>query len=263
MPPRRRAALPHPTATGVVAWRRAPGAPPLILGHRGARQRAPENTLAAFDLALDEGADGVELDVRLDGSGEIVVVHDRTLARVTQGADPRDVEELGTRELAAADVGAGQRVPELRQVLAWATARDARVNVELKADVSSPARLVARVAALIAREPDAERRYVLSSFHPGIVLGLARRLPSFAVGWLVAQAPRPGSGALPWRASGVRGLHPPTAVTTPALVEAVRDRGGFVNVWTVNDLARARDLTAIGVDALITDDPRGLCAARG
>ena len=77
---------------------RKPGTLPLVLGHRGARHAAPENTHAAFELARSEGAAGVELDVRLVKSGEIVVLHDPTLTRVTRGADARAVEQLSFAE---------------------------------------------------------------------------------------------------------------------------------------------------------------------
>src|SRR3954463_10170839 len=90
---------------------RKPGAAPLVLGHRGARHAAPENTHAAFELSRAEGAAGVELDVRLVKSGQIVVLHDPTLGRVTGGADRRAVERLSLPEAQSADIGRGERVP--------------------------------------------------------------------------------------------------------------------------------------------------------
>jgi len=89
------------------AWQRPEGARPFVLGHRGARHAAPENTLAAFELARTEGADGIELDVRLDGSGRVIVLHDPTLVRVTRGADTRHAEDIPSRELSRLDVGKG------------------------------------------------------------------------------------------------------------------------------------------------------------
>src|SRR5688572_31359268 len=94
----------------VERLRRAPGAKPLVLGHRGARHAAPENTHAAFELSRAEGAAGVELDVRLVKSGEIVVLHDPTLARVTAGGDRRAVEQLAWHDARRADIGQGQRI---------------------------------------------------------------------------------------------------------------------------------------------------------
>src|SRR5437899_2504336 len=98
-----------------ASFRRRDGAPPLIFGHRGVRGEAPENTMAAFELAAASGADGVELDVRLCRSGEVVVCHDPTLARATGGKDERAVADLDLAELRRADVGAGQGVPLLEE----------------------------------------------------------------------------------------------------------------------------------------------------
>jgi len=261
LPSRHRAA--PVTARAGAAFRRPAGARPLVLGHRGARQRAPENTLAAFALALDEGADGIELDVRLDGSGDVVVLHDRTLTRVSAGRDPRDVETLGSAALGAVDVGDGQRVPRLAEVLEWAARRGALVNVELKQDVSDRALLVARVAALLRAAPGALPPVLCSSFHPGIVRGIARRLPAVPAALLVEAPPPAVARSAFWRALGARGLNPAARAITPALAAAVRARGDLVFVWTVNDGERARALARLGVDGLITDDPRGLLAALG
>src|SRR6478752_9574719 len=97
-------------------WRRN-AERPYVLGHRGARHAAPENTLRAFELALAEGADGVELDVRLDADERVIVLHDRTLERVTDGSERRDVETLGAHELDRVSLR-GERVPLLADVLA-------------------------------------------------------------------------------------------------------------------------------------------------
>src|SRR3954463_16696073 len=92
---------------------RKPGAAPLVFGHRGARHAAPENTHAAFELSRTEGAAGIELDVRLVKTGQIIVLHDPTLSRVTHKVDRRAVEELSLAEASMADVGGGERVPLL------------------------------------------------------------------------------------------------------------------------------------------------------
>ena len=128
--------------TRLSAWLRAPGARPFVLGHRGARESAPENSERAFELALDEGADGVELDVRLDGDGRVIVLHDAELGRVSSGSETRAAEELGAAELARVDLGGGERVPLLVDVLRVFRDRGARVNVELKRDVRRPTALL-------------------------------------------------------------------------------------------------------------------------
>src|SRR6476646_7269082 len=129
-----------------TSFRRLSGAPPYVFGHRGVRGAAPENTMAAFELAAASGADGVELDVRLCRTGELVVCHDPTLARFTGGRDERKVADLDLGELARADVGSGQGVPPLAEVLRLARDRKLRVNVEMKRDVPNR-RLVVRETA--------------------------------------------------------------------------------------------------------------------
>src|SRR2546423_4915557 len=130
-------------------FRRPKGAPPLVFGHRGVRGEAPENTMTAFELAASGGAAGVELDVRLCRSGEVVVCHDPSLERMTGGRDSRNVADLTLAELQRIDVGNGERVPPLEQVLGWARARPILVNVELKRDVPNRVRLVRETARLL------------------------------------------------------------------------------------------------------------------
>jgi glycerophosphoryl diester phosphodiesterase len=233
------------------------------LGHRGARVRAPENTLAAFELARAEGADGVELDVRLDGSGEVVVLHDRSLGRVTGSLVERDVEMLSSRELGHCDVGHGERVPRLAEILDWASRYGQVVNVELKADVGDPRQLVARVTALVRRLSDPASLVLLSSFHAGMVLALARRLERVPVAWLVRRESWLRRSAAFCRSIGAVGIHPARDLVDPAMVRSWQARGLLVNVWTVNQPEEAHELGRAGVDALITDDPATIVGALG
>lgn len=242
------------------AWRRGAG-PPLVLGHRGARRRAPENTLAAFELAVREGAAGVELDVRLDADGSVIVLHDRTLARVTGWHDVRDVERVSSPELARIDVGARERAPELRDVLSWAARGGHRVNVELKRDVSSRALLAEGVARQVRALPDPAGTVLLSSFHPGVVRRLASMLPDVPCCWLVHAGQHVLRYAPGWRALGAAGVHPESALARAGRVARWKRAGALVNVWTVNDTDEARRLARAGVDAIITDTPLEVIAA--
>jgi glycerophosphoryl diester phosphodiesterase len=233
---------------------------PLVLGHRGARHASPENTFAAFELAIREGADGIELDVRLDGDGNPIVLHDRTLARITGWHDVRDVETLGATELARVDAGRGERVPRLDDVLAWAARGGHLVNVELKRDVSSRARLVDGVARALRALPGTDPAEVVlcSSFDPRIVRALsALDLP---VGWLVHAGQRVLKEARGSRLLGAVAVHPERVLASATRVARWHRAGALVNVWTVNDPSEARALAALGVDALITDRPGALLA---
>jgi glycerophosphoryl diester phosphodiesterase len=243
------------------AWLRTPGTRPFVLGHRGARESAPENSLRAFELALDEGADGVELDVRLDGDGRVIVLHDADLARVSKAAETRAAEALGAAELSRVDLGGGERVPLLVDVLRVFRERGKRVNVELKRDVSRPSALLGGVERAV-RECGAPPELVLfSSFRPGFVAALARRLPAYPRAWLVHEKQGVVKNAPFFRLLGSDGVHPQWSLVNEGSLERWKRRPAVVNVWTVNDPAEARRLAALGVDAIISDRPGAMLAA--
>jgi glycerophosphoryl diester phosphodiesterase len=233
----------------------------LVLAHRGSRTRAPENTLRAFGLAIDEGADGVELDVRTCRTGEVVVVHDPNLWRT--GGDPREVAELSVREVRAADVGEGERVPLLEEALDLVIGRGGIVNVEVKGDVPDRpgcARAVGR--ALMRRSARDRDQVIVSTFDPLTFLVLRASTRGVALGFLFDDR---HTGV--YRAIVVRrwlrpdAVHPERAIATPRAIARWRRRGLRVHVWTVNDPDEARALSRAGVDALITDDPIRMRAA--
>src|SRR5512147_1741217 len=152
------------TSTGPFETAARAGGRPLVLGHRGASADAPENTLAAFRLAIEQGADGVELDVWRCGSGEVVVIHDEDARRVA-GA-PLRIAEAPLAALRELDAGAwkgerfrGERIPLLAEVLEALPA--ARVNVELKGDGAGGP--VAAATAAVIRRARAEARVIVSS----------------------------------------------------------------------------------------------------
>jgi glycerophosphoryl diester phosphodiesterase len=229
-----------------------PASRPLLLGHRGARHAAPENTFAAFDLALEEGAEGVELDVRLNASGDVIVCHDITLERVTEGRDRRPIHELSSAECKRVRLAHGEPLPFLRDVLAWAERRGACVNVELKMDGRRRPALVRAVAQLTSSH--APRGDILiSSFHPLAVLGHRALAPTIASAWLLDS---PAAAELPILAhAGSTALHPKQTLITAARLARWKARVPRVHTWTVNDSSRAIELAALGVDCLITDEP--------
>ena len=234
---------------------------PLILGHRGARRRAVENTLEAFELAAREGADGVELDVRLDGSGNVIVLHDPTLARVTDGTDSRAVEQLSSRELSQVRLPGGERIPGLEPILDWAAGAGVMVNVELKPDVSRRERLVRQVAGILRCGSLPPHRVLLSSLHPGILTRLARFAEGYALGWIIAPELERFWREPLWPGLPGVAAHPDRSLVTAARVAAVHRRHARLNVWTVNEPNQAIELARLGVDAIITDDPAALVGA--
>ncbi len=235
--------------------------PPLVVGHRGGCDTPddpgwpPENTMAAFEHALAQGADGIELDVRPCGSGEIVVFHDPDLTRATAGADRRQVSDVSYAELAAVRLFGGESGPPLlSDVLRLCEARGAALNVEIKHDTPRPDRLVAGVARELSRSG---ADVVVSSFHPGLLLRLGLRAPRVRRAWLLTSKRRWSRRAALHvaRAPWLYALHIERTLASPRLVSVLRDRGLRVGVWTVNDPDEARDLVAIGADWIITDAP--------
>lgn len=224
-----------------------------MLGHRGARHAAPENTFAAFELAREEGADGIELDVRLDGSGRVIVLHDPTLERVTDGAETRAAEDIPGSELEQLNVGKGERVPLLADVLAWAKDHHLRVNIELKSDVRRRGALLKRVAAVVMNGP--KPLILFSSFHPYFVWWLGKNVPNIPRAWLVHAKQRILKHSPAAHALGANGVNPEHVLASAERVARLKRTGCLVNVWTVNDPARARELAKNGVDCLISDTP--------
>lgn len=240
---------------------RKAGARPWVLGHRGARHAAPENTLRAFELARFEGADGVELDVRLDADGNVIVLHDVDLARVSGGLCRARADALSASALSAVDIGAGERVPRLGEVLSWAKRHDLIVNVELKSDVSDRRGLLDALVGELGDEPEHCERVLLSSFDPRFVFALSRHLPDYAVCWLVHAKQRVLRHAPAYRWLGAVGVHPEHSLLSLSRVSRLKAEQALVNTWTVNDPELARAYANFGVDALISDCPGKLLAA--
>jgi glycerophosphoryl diester phosphodiesterase len=231
-----------------------------ILGHRGASADAPENTLAAFTLALEQGADGVELDVMRCGSGELVVCHDEWLDRLAW--KHWEVAATPLWKLRTADVGtplgfSPARIPTLEEVFDALPAR-AVVNVELKCETFDDRGLSVAVGDFVT-ERRLESRVFLSSFNPLCLVRVARSHPALRRGLLI-DPDRPvllqlyGWAPLTARTS----IHPYWRDCTPERVARWHEWGLEVAVWTVDDVAEARRLEAMGVDWVISNRPGAL-----
>jgi glycerophosphoryl diester phosphodiesterase len=229
---------------------------PVLLGHRGARHAAPENTFAAFDLALSEGAEGIELDVRLNKSGEVIVLHDADLKRVTGGADARKLSGLSSDDCRAVRLAQGERLPTLSEVLDWSRRHGALVNVEIKADEPRAWILVRQVARLLRGAEDLRELLLVSCFNPAMAWAFQQLAPELATAWLVespALARAPLRWLKPWAA-----LHPSHKLLNELRLEEWRKAGLRLHVWTVNEPERAVELAKAGVEVLISDNPARL-----
>jgi glycerophosphoryl diester phosphodiesterase len=232
---------------------------PLIFAHRGACRVAPENTLPAFQAALDLGADGVELDVQYSSDGKLVVIHNPTLDETTDGTGR--VTAHSFEELRVLDAGArfdprfaGTRIPSLDEVLALLRSK-LLVNIELKALDPATFGLGVDVVAAV-RAHDMTDQVVLSSFNPlalrkakqaGPEIECALLLAPDLPGWMRRELTR--------RFSRADGLHPEFPMVDTAYLARARKLGLPVRVWTVNEEADMRRMIELGVDAIITDVP--------
>lgn len=227
--------------------------PRVVIAHRGASGTCPENTLAAFRRAAALGAHMIELDVQLTHDGEVVVVHDWTLDRTTDGSGPVGAAALA--DIRQLDAGAwfdarfaGERVPTLAEVLAGVTLP---VNVELKpvGDDGLETRALAIVDAAAAAA-----RVVFSSFDPHVLVRLRARAAGARIGVLWEDTRIEEAVHLAERV-GARTLHVRKDVVSRTLVETAGAAGLAVLAWTVNDPGESRHLEAVGVEGIFTDFP--------
>ncbi|MCX7926182.1 MAG: glycerophosphodiester phosphodiesterase family protein [Fimbriimonadales bacterium] len=232
---------------------------PLIFGHRGASMHAPENTLSAFRLALEMGADGIELDITPSADGVPMVIHDPNLERTTNGKG--DVRQLSAAEIQRYDAGAhfggkyaGERVPTLQEVFD-AFGNRTRYNLDMKTFFPEDRPLIRTILGLIEQYKLAP--YILiSSFSLDTLRWFTEESRQLRLGVLISQH-TPHMMREDGRRWGVRyeALHPNHTLVDAAVMRKARQQRKKVAVWTVNDAERKRELAALGVDAIITDDP--------
>ncbi|EDM77681.1 glycerophosphoryl diester phosphodiesterase [Plesiocystis pacifica SIR-1] len=263
------------------------GSLPLIVAHRGASKDAPENTLAAFRLGFEQGADAIEGDFWLSADGVIVAMHDRSLARTTATpsgeGDGREVTALTWEELAHFDVGswdewaargyAGEPIPTLAQVLELVAAQGEghRAIVEIK---DGP-RIVPALLETLAASGLAPEQVAIIAFDAEVIAALTKArsegganwpaywLSSFEEGKGGALEPSAAQVVAEARRVGADGvdLWAKALVLDPELAPAVRAAGLELHVWTVDDEALARQLVALGVDSITTNIPAALRAS--
>lgn len=250
-----------------------PAARPVV-GHRGNRAHTPENTLPSFHEAVLVGADAVECDLRTSREGALVVIHDPTVDRTTDGSGA--VDALTLAELRRLDAGArfstdagrsfpwrgrGVRIPTFDE-LVESLPRHLPLIVELKTPAAAaPLRDAVRRHALA-------RRVIVAGFDAAATLPL--RGAGFALGASTADVARllpaallnvaPASLAFQSLCIPVRWRGWPLPIG--ALARAMRRRGGTTHIWTINDPAQARRLWRRGVQGIISDDPAAILAAR-
>lgn len=239
---------------------------PSCYAHRGARGHAPENTLLAFALAFDLGADAIECDVQRSRDGELVIIHDGTVDRTTEGTG----YVAGLRFAELRSLNAGRRwglraqIPTLTEALALVRERGGAINLEIKGETVVEAVETAHAVEPALRELDDgfRQRILLSSFaHPAVQV-LKDRLPWLRIAALYGAEWRHRDLISPALALGAEAIHPGTALVTRELPRQAHDAGLRISVWTANRTATIRQLLAWGVDGLFSDYPERVIIQR-
>jgi len=238
---------------------------PQIFAHRGAKTVAPENTLPAFQRALEMGVDGIELDVHCSKDGKLVVIHDESLDRTTRGSGK--VGEYTAAELAHIDAGspfhadfAGVGVPTLEDVFDLVGNR-CRVNVEIKSDDPNGGDQVEPLIAMIAAR-NLYDQVIVSSFNPPSLVKMRALAPKIQLG-LLYYLPLPAFLRDAWFTPIIQpeAIHPYHRLVNADLMAWAKARGCAVNTWTVNDVDEARRLADLGVNVIMSDVPDQIMAA--
>jgi glycerophosphoryl diester phosphodiesterase len=235
---------------------------PIVIAHRGFSAEAPENTLAAVRAAIAAGADMVEVDVTLTADGEVVVIHDDTLDRTTDGSGPVATHTLD--QLLRLDAGSwfarrfrGERIPTLAQLLDEVRGR-ILINVEIKPEAvgeEAEGGIAERVVRLI-REREMRDGVIVSSFEPRALLQIAELDPELATASLYNEKLHRDMDPLAIvGAVGARALNLSQDQVTPAIVELCRQNRIQVGVYTANRAKEMRRLIRMDVDAIFTDRP--------
>lgn len=239
---------------------------PRLIGHRGAKESAPENTLASIREAARQGAAWIELDAMLSRDGVPVIIHDDTLERTTSGSGP--VPGLDLAELRRLDAGswfdarfAGEPVPTLEEALDLARSLGLRLNLEIKPYPGQQEQTARASLALLERLWPADRPLLVSSFEVPCLEVARDRAPGIPRGYLIWEEPAD------WLAIadrvGAATLNVNHEFQTPQTVAAYKATGRPVLAYTVNDAERARTMFGWGVDTLFTDAPGRLAAELG
>lgn len=228
-----------------------------IWAHRGASAYAPENTMEAFQLANEMKADGIELDVQLTKDGEIVVIHDEIIDRVSDGKGK--VRDYTLKELKALHFHKTHpeyrdaRIPTLKEVLDYVKTTSMTVNIELKTGIIFYEGLTEKTISLV-KALGMEERVIYSSFNHYTIREIKKIAPQAKTGLLYADGyiDMPMYGA----SLGADALHPALYnLQYPDFIGLCRKKNLKIHVWTVNRKEDMKKLCELGIDAIITNYP--------
>jgi glycerophosphoryl diester phosphodiesterase len=233
---------------------------PLIIAHRGASLHAPENTLAAFNMAVRQGADAIELDAKLSADGYVVVIHDQTVDRTTSSSGK--VADMTLEDLKKLDAGShfdiafkGETIPTLDEVFE-SVGDQIVINVDLTNYYSPFDPLPEKVSKIILRH-NLAHNILISSFNPIALRKINRLLPETPIGLITIKGTmrRPFLWWLGRIIIRYHSLHPEINDVTSTLIKRTHQFGNRIFVYTVNQVNDMQRLYTLGVDGIFTDDP--------
>ena len=240
----------------------------LIVAHRGASHDAPENTLAAFQLAWEQDADAIEGDFHVTSDNQIVCIHDKTTKRVAPKRRALTVAESTFQELRTFDVGSwkdprysAERIPTLREVLA--TVPDGK---QILVEVKCGPEILPLLKPQLETSGLKPEQIVIICFKKDVISESRKMMPNYKANWLTSY--KQTAGQSQWkptrdevvialqqtRATGL-GTNGNLNVVDRAFVSAVRNSGSEFHVWTVNDVNTARKFSDLGAESITTDRP--------
>jgi glycerophosphoryl diester phosphodiesterase len=228
---------------------------PKIIGHRGVPHLRPENTMVSFKTAVELGADGLETDVQMTRDGELVLIHDETLERTTDGKGLVCTHTLA--QLKALDAGGhfdpvykGEKIPTLREFLEFVAGRDLLINIEIKSGVVLYPGIEAKLIAML-QEFGLTQNVIISSFNHYALVTCKEIDRSIKTGILyMAGLYNPWDYA---RTVGADALHPLFYSVRPETIGGMKAGGFIVNPWTVDSPGDMKNMLALGVDGIITN----------
>lgn len=234
-----------------------------IIAHRGYSLKYPENTIAAFEAAYEERADGIEIDVHLTKDGEVVICHDEKIDRTSNGTG--FIKDYSMKELKAFDFGANspegdvyhqhqeERIMTLREYFEWMQGKNLITMIELKTNIFPYEGIEEKVNNLIM-EFDQQQYVVLSSFNHYSVMNMKKINPALTCGFLTSFGLlEPGKYC---RKYGVEYYHPNYYMVEESMLADCRENEVKLNVWTINDAEKIKEMLALEVPGIITDDPK-------
>ena len=217
-----------------------------IFAHRGASKEAPDNSLLAIRKAMEIGVDGVEIDILLTEDKIPIVMHN----------NPLPIEKMKYSEIQKIDLGSGERVPTLVQVLDLLKSHSCKVILDFKKQAGL-AEITGRIVGEMTRASFPPERLIASSFYPSYLKAFKNQNPDVKLGWIVS---RPIFTLVPMglfaRFVPIYSFHPKLSHVTPQLVARAHAQGWKVYCWTLNRQEEIARAVSLKVDGFFTDDPR-------